>query len=150
MKAPIYAVIDTNVIVSGLMKRNECTPPAQILDIIELNILIPILNGDIFKEYQEVLTRTKLKLDPIKVTNYLKTVIDNGIHMDPTHYDGDMPDEKDRVFYEVSLTGDSYLVTGNKKHFPVAPKVVTPAQMIEIINSLEWSEHHGDSEGSEG
>ena len=45
-----------------------------------------------------------------------------------------MPDEKDRPFYEVSLSmDDSFLVTGNLKHFPVTPKVVTPSQMIEII-----------------
>ena len=45
-----------------------------------------------------------------------------------------MPDEKDRPFYEVSLSvEDSFLVTGNLKHFPVTPKVVTPAQIMEII-----------------
>ena len=46
----------------------------------------------------------------------------------------DMPDEDDRVFYEVALSEeDSFLVTGNLKHFPKVPKVVTAAQMIEIL-----------------
>ena len=41
---------------------------------------------------------------------------------------------KDRPFYEVSLSvEDSFLVTGNIKHFPVTPKVVTPSQIIAII-----------------
>ena len=45
-----------------------------------------------------------------------------------------MPDEKDRPFYEVSLSmEDSFLVTDNLKHFPVTPKVITPAQMIAIL-----------------
>lgn len=45
-----------------------------------------------------------------------------------------MPDEDDRVFYEVALSEeDSFLVTGNLKHFPKVPKVVTAAQMIEIL-----------------
>ena len=49
-------------------------------------------------------------------------------------YDGDMPDEDDRVFYEVSLSEeDSFLVTGNLKHFPKTPKVITAAQMMEIF-----------------
>ena len=57
-----------------------------------------------------------------------------GIHSDRIPYTGEMPDEKDRPFYEVSLSmDDSFLVTGNLKHFPVTPKVVTPSQMIEII-----------------
>ena len=28
---------------------------------------------------------------------------------------------------------DAYLVTGNKKHFPDKPIVVTPAEMVEIL-----------------
>ena len=38
------------------------------------------------------------------------------------------------VFYEVALSKeDAYLVTGNIKHFPKTPIVVTPAEMIEIL-----------------
>ena len=51
-------------------------------------------------------------------------------------YDGDMPDEDDRVFYEVSLSGDdSFLVTGNLKHFPKTARVITAAQMMEILDN---------------
>ena len=46
-----------------------------------------------------------------------------------------MPDDDDRVFYEVALSEeDSFLVTGNLKHFPRTPKVVTAAQIMEIID----------------
>lgn len=45
------------------------------------------------------------------------------------------PDPKDIVFYEVALSKeDAYLVTGNQKHFPKAPIVVTPAEMMEILD----------------
>ena len=44
------------------------------------------------------------------------------------------PDPKDVVFYEVTLSKeDAYLVTGNIKHFPKKPFVVTPAEMLAII-----------------
>ena len=47
-------------------------------------------------------------------------------------------DAKDVVFYEVTLSVDeTYLITGNIKHFPVKPFIVTPAQMIEILLSGE-------------
>lgn len=49
-----------------------------------------------------------------------------------------MPDEKDRVFFEVALAGqsdDAKLVTGNLKHFPNVGFVVTPAQLCEIIGA---------------
>lgn len=47
-------------------------------------------------------------------------------------------DPKDVVFYEVAMSKDnSYLVTGNTKHFPAVGRVVTPNEMLEILNSLD-------------
>ena len=43
-------------------------------------------------------------------------------------------DLKDVVFYEVALSHEgSSLVTGNIKHFPKSPIVVTPAEMLAIM-----------------
>ena len=48
-----------------------------------------------------------------------------------------LPDPKDRVFYEVVMeerkNEDAYLVTGNIKHFPIRPYIVTPREMLDII-----------------
>lgn len=48
-----------------------------------------------------------------------------------------MPDEKDRIFYEVLLAarqeyGEAYLVTGNKKHFPDESAVISPIDMCKV------------------
>ena len=68
------------------------------------------------------------------ITWLLHFIRENGIDSERFPFDGDMPDEDDRVFYEVALSEeDSFLVTGNLKHFPKVPKVVTAAQMIEIL-----------------
>ena len=54
-----------------------------------------------------------------------------------------LPDPKDIVFYEVALANeDSFLVTGNTKHFPKKPFVVTPAEMLQIIQEMN-SPNHG-------
>ena len=51
------------------------------------------------------------------------------------------PDPKDVVFYEVALSkDDAYLVTGNTKHFPKKPIVVTPAEMLEILRGAQRSD----------
>lgn len=45
-------------------------------------------------------------------------------------------DMEDLVFFEVAMEkreDDAYLVTGNQKHYPVRDFIVTPAEMIEII-----------------
>ena len=44
----------------------------------------------------------------------------------------------DKVFYEVTMSSDGvYLVTGNIKHFPNKPIVVTPAQMVDILLDIK-------------
>ena len=58
----------------------------------------------------------------------------NGIHGERVPVKEHFPDPKDVVFYEVAMSKeDAYLVTGNKKHFPNKPIVVTPAEMVEIL-----------------
>ena len=51
--------------------------------------------------------------------------------------DIDLPDPKDRVFYEVTMEArkdeDAYLVTGSIKHFPSKLFFVTPRQMLDLI-----------------
>ncbi len=39
----------------------------------------------------------------------------------------------------LSVNG-TYLITGNTKHFPTTPIVVTPAEMLRIIESEQLSE----------
>jgi hypothetical protein len=41
-----------------------------------------------------------------------------------------MPDESDRVFYDVAKTAGAYLITGNTKHFPQEPFILTPAEFV--------------------
>ena len=55
-------------------------------------------------------------------------------YLDPTASQETFADEDDRVFYEVALSKEEgYVVTGNTKHFPKSPIVVTPAEMMQII-----------------
>ena len=65
-------------------------------------------------------------------------------------YDGNMPDEDDRVFYEVYLSKeDSFLVTGNLKHFPKEPQVITASEMMEILDNELYADlkfKHYDTE----
>lgn len=59
---------------------------------------------------------------------------EKGILTERTTFGDWFVDEDDRVFYEVALSEeDSFLVTGNLKHYPIDPRVVTPAQMLEIL-----------------
>ena len=132
----VYAVIDTNILVSALITHNSNASTARVLENLLLHRIIPLYNDDIIKEYDEVLHRAKFKLSEEQISTVIEHVKQNGIDSSRFPYAGEMPDEDDRVFYEVCLTKeDSFLVTGNLKHFPKEPQVITAAEMMEILDN---------------
>lgn len=132
----VYAVIDTNVFVSALITHNSNASTARVLENLLLHRIIPLYNDDIIKEYDEVLHRAKFKLSEEQISTVIEHVKENGIDSSRFPYAGEMPDEDDRVFYEVCLSKeDSFLVTGNLKHFPKEPQVITAVEMIEILDN---------------
>lgn len=136
----IYAVIDTNVFVSALFSKNINVATVKVLDAIFQGKIVPLYNDEIIAEYEEVLHRSKFHFTPSLVNKYLKSICKMGISSERVHSDEVFPDQDDVVFYEVALSKeDAYLVTGNTKHFPKAPIVVTPAEMMEILQRKENS-----------
>lgn len=131
-----FVVIDTNVLVSGLISRNPDTPTLGIVNYLLANkgIITSMYNEEIYKEYENVLHRTKFNFEPSTVNDVLERIRDIGISSERKSSKEFIPDPKDVVFYEVALSKeDSFLVTGNIKHFPKVDMVVTPAEMMEII-----------------
>ena len=46
----------------------------------------------------------------------------------------------DLIFYEVAMEkrdNNAYVVTGNKKHYPMKDFIVTPSEMMNILNETE-------------
>ena len=130
----IYAVIDTNVIISALLSRHQDSATVKVLDYLYDRTIVPIYNDEILEEYANVLRRPKFNF-PERTVNATLEAIRKGVRSDRLNSDEELPDPKDIVFYEVALSvEDSYLVTGNIKHFPKKPFVVTPAEMLQIIH----------------
>jgi putative PIN family toxin of toxin-antitoxin system len=135
MADKIFAVIDTNVVVSALIAKNLETPPLMVMAHVYSGTITPIYNDEIFKEYQEVLSRDRFHLPTDRVESALSVIRDYGLNLERTKVEGEtFTDPKDVVFYEVKMSkDDAFLVTGNSRHFPKKPFVVTPAEMIAII-----------------
>lgn len=136
-----YVVLDTNVIVSALL--NFTSVPGRILQEALAGRVIPLLHEDILDEYHEVLHRPKFKFDGRDIGLVLTGLIKRGIFLDAAAIQDEIPDPDDAVFYEVVMeakkTVDAYLVTGNIKHFPLKPFVVTPKEMLNILDGIEGS-----------
>ena len=140
-----YAVIDTNVLVSAMLK--EHSNPWHITDKMFHGNIVPLVNGKILNEYVDVLSRPKFKFPISKIDKMLSDIIQNAIFVDTDNIEElkeILPDPKDVVFYEVVMEArkehDAYLVTGNIKHFPFKTFIVTPREMLDIINQSNESE----------
>lgn len=131
-----YAVIDTNVLVSALLAKHADSPTVLIVEKLFDDTVIPVFSRDILDEYSAVLHRKKFGFDSDTVNEFLYEIEQRGLLLDSNKTDVVLPDMKDVPFYAVTLTHgeeDTYLVTGNLKHFPVKPFIVTPAQFIGIL-----------------
>lgn len=131
-----YVVVDTNVIVSALIAKKPDSPPRQVFRAMLSGDIIPLYHSDILSEYEEVLSRKKFHLNSETIQTVLKAVRQFGVEVIPKPTGEILIDMDDLVFYEVAMEkreDDTYLVTGNQKHYPVRDFIVTPAEMLEIL-----------------
>lgn len=78
-----YAVIDTNVVVSSMLKHDSI--PGSIMDLVISKTIIPLLNEEILKEYEEVLTRNKFGFEAKDVVNLINNIRSNSIFLERTN-----------------------------------------------------------------
>ena len=130
----IYAVIDTNVLVSAYITKNLTAATSRVWAAVLQGIIIPVYSDEIIDEYTEVLHRKKFNIPEHLIKWAIDRVLMNGVHGERVPSKQNFPDPKDVVFYEVAISKkDAYLVTGNIKHFPNKPIVVTPTERVEIL-----------------
>lgn len=130
-----FAVLDTNVLVSALLSKSSV--PAEILDEAANGSIVPLFNDEILAEYEDVLHRRKFPFTAREVRVLIEAIKSRGVHVEAGPVDAVLPDLDDVVFYAVVMEKckdeDAYLVTGNQKHFPKEPFIVTPKEMLDII-----------------
>lgn len=134
-KMKCYAAIDTNVLVSAMLKWDSV--PGCVLEHAFVGDIIPLLNEQVLAEYLEVLSRPKFNFNMEKVKIVIDGLIKRGFFVDADKLDIELPDPKDAMFYEIVMekrkNTEAFLVTGNIKHFPKEPFIVTPREMLTIL-----------------
>ena len=110
---PVYAVFDTNVLVSALMSMRQDSPTVRLLDHVVDECIVLIYNDDILREYDEVLHRKKFRFLEENIQAVLE-LVKTGLFLDPANSSEIFPDPDDRVFYEVALAKGRFLY-GNRK-----------------------------------
>lgn len=125
-----YAVFDTNVLISSLLTKRTDTATAQVVYAISSGLIIPLYNQEILDEYTDVLHRAKFSFSEERIGRLMAMIRQYGLAVNPS------PTGEILVFYEVVMEkreDDAYLITGNIRHFPEGDFIVTPAEMMAII-----------------
>lgn len=129
-------IIDTNVLVSALLSSRNDSPVKIILNKILNGELIPVYSKEIFEEYRVVLDRPKFNFKLEDVNIILQVIKVCGIQITPNPVNTQLNDIKDLPFYEIVMTeNDSFLITGNLKHFPRISRIMSPREFLDFINN---------------
>ena len=132
----ILATFDTNVLVSSLLSRRDDSAVVLVVEAMLRGGITPLYNQEILEEYGEVLRRSKFHFPEERIQFLLDSIVKFGIDTERLLTGMTLPDMDDLVFYEVTMNmadENAYLVTGNLKHFPVQPNIVSPVEMLVIM-----------------
>lgn len=138
MTLPV-AIIDTNVVVSGLIGGDRQSPPTVVLDGMLGGRFTYLISLDLLAEYREVLLRSTIRrrhgLTGAEVEVVLTELALNGTLHDPAPTVTALPDADDRHLW--ALLEDSagaVLVTGDdalRRRAPDPTRVLSPRQFLD-------------------
>lgn len=129
-------VLDTNVLVSGLLNPNGY--PGRMVDLIVSHRITLLYDDRIIAEYSDVLARPQLDIPQDLATAILSFIRLSGEFIAAQPLKADLlPDPDDLPFAEVGISGKAdSLVTGNIKHFRTLEKMIVVLSPAEIIDKV--------------
>src|SRR2546423_14608509 len=128
-------VLDTNVIVSAHLKQEGLE--RFVLDLALTHKLQLFISDEILEEYRNVLRRPRLKINPEKVTASLHLIEKTSKRIQPRHRVTQAKDPDDNKFLECAGEAEAdFLVTGNKKHFPMQSGVTRIVNARELLQEI--------------
>jgi putative PIN family toxin of toxin-antitoxin system len=140
-------VLDTNVIVSGLL-----TPRGAAAEIVRMAAAVSVelcFDARILDEYRTVLGRPRFGFDPSAVAVLLAHIETEGHLAAPPPLPKPLPDPADEPFLAVALASNARaLVTRNIRHYPAASRqgmmIVSPGDFMML-----WRKERGRAGGPE-
>ena len=136
-------VIDSNVLISGLLKTYS--PPARVVDLLYIGRLKCVYDDRILTEYTEVLSRPKFAaiISARERKDLLGYIGRSGLHILPDsvpEFAYLAPDADDLPFVQAAVSGNAEcIITGNFSHFsffqtnPFNIKVLSPTEFYTLI-----------------
>lgn len=134
-------VYDTNVIVSAALK--PASLPATLVALALARRVQLYLSPPILAEYTAVLQRPKFGFEAQSIAAFLEDLTQAAITVTPTTPLTVAAEEADNRFVECAVAAQAaFLVTGNRRHFPVAfqgIQILEPARFVQVlVERLIW------------
>jgi putative PIN family toxin of toxin-antitoxin system len=129
-------VVDTNVIVSGILR--PYSKAAAILRLAATGMIQLAYDLRILSEYQDVLNRPKFTFAKEDINVLLDQVEKEGVLVSVMPLKFRLSDPDDEPFLEVALAARAEaIITGNKRHFPKkryqGTRILSPAEFLEAF-----------------
>jgi putative PIN family toxin of toxin-antitoxin system len=132
---PLRLVIDTNIVVSAVLKPDGLQRTVFLLAITKPATLY--VSPAIFAEYREVLSRPNLKIRKGARQQFLQLIKNRSRSIPPARPLHVTKDPDDNIFLECADAARAdYLVTGNSRHFPKfwkKTKVISSREFIDMV-----------------
>ena len=124
-------VVDTNVLVSSILSPENS--PAMVMDLVSDRYLALYFCLSILDEYRRVLAYQKLRISLQTQIMIIKTIIELGFIIEPESSSMYFMDESDRIFYDTAKAVGATLISGNTRHFPNDPYIMTPGDFLRSL-----------------
>ena len=131
----LKVVLDTNVLISAALSQQG--NPAKIVNLAFDGAFSLYCDDWILLEYITVFSRPKFNFSSDKQEMFIRGIkrarvnaLDLPVIKVSEIF---LPDESDRKFYDIAKSCDAFLITGNIKHYPNEPMIVTPSFFLTLL-----------------
>jgi len=139
MKANV-CIVDTNIVVAGMISADPASPPVQILDAMLNGALMYLMSAELLDEYSAVLHRPRISrqhgLTDDEIDTVLTELVANAIWREPA-YTTSAPDPgDDHLWALLSSQAESLLVTSDKlllENSPATSSVISPRHFVDLF-----------------
>ncbi|CBE67183.1 MAG: putative toxin-antitoxin system toxin component, PIN family [Candidatus Methylomirabilis oxygeniifera] len=133
------AVIDTNVLLAGLLNGNGGS--ARIIGRFRDGDFDLVISRAVFREYVDVIHVFDNAIPAHKSEELLELIFERAVKVQPVATSGLCKDRDDEKFLEAALAGRAdYIVTKNRKDFPhnfTTPQIVGVGGFLKAIEHVK-------------
>jgi putative PIN family toxin of toxin-antitoxin system len=131
----VKVVLDTNVLVSGLLTPNGA--PAKIIDLVLRGELLSCYDDRLIAEYRAVLSRDRFGFESHSIEALLSHIMSMGHKVTCSTLPVELPDPNDVFLLEIAHASQAEaLVTGNLRDFPQAQR--HGVRVLQPADFLKW------------